>query len=138
MNREQEKIGRETEKEVAKYLKELRYYALIIPKTVHGQPVDMIFGKNNIVWFVDIKHLENNKASFPFDRIESNQETAMQYAKIISNMTNLGFVIKWERDDSGYFFLDYDKFLELRKNGFKSVKMKDLKRFDEVLNERSN
>ena len=62
----------------------------------------------------------------------------MQYAKVISDMQNMGFVIKWERDDSRLFFMSYDKYVQEAKKGSKSVKISDLELLEELINIEDN
>lgn len=135
MGKEQLKLGDDTEKDIAKFFRGLGYWVFIIPKKIGGQPFDIIASKNNVSWFVDAKHLEENKASFPFSRIEPNQETSMNYARTFANITNVGFVIKWERDNSRLFFLNYEQFINFKKNGVKSVKISDLQDLERMIKE---
>ena len=116
-------VGNETEKQVAELFHKNEYWAFVIPKKIGGQPFDIIASREKDTWFVDAKHLEASKASFPFDRIEANQITSMNYAYKFANITeNLGFAIKWDRTDTIYFF-SYKYFCELKSQGKKSVKM---------------
>lgn len=126
-------VGNATENEIAKLFKEHKYLAFIIPKKIGGQPFDIIGCNKNNVWLIDAKHLESNKASFPFERIEPNQRTSMKYAEIVTGIETKGFVIKWERDVSRHFFLSYDKLIELEKNGAKSIPIKELEVFEDLL-----
>ena len=63
-------VGNETEKQVAELFHKNEYWAFVIPKKIGGQPFDIIASREKDTWFVDAKHLEASKASFPFDRIE--------------------------------------------------------------------
>lgn len=131
-------VGNNTEAFVAKLFQENKYWAYILPKKIGGQPFDVIACKNDVIWFVDAKHLEAEEASFSFERIEPNQRTSMRYARNFAGINNLGFVIRWDRDDSRVFFLSYDKLVELEQNGVKSVKIESLENFMEVINENNN
>lgn len=133
MIKKQNIVGKQAEFNVASLFKKNKYWALNIPKTVAGQPFDIIACKEDIAWLVDVKHLEANKASFAFERIEPNQRTSMSYAKVLAKMKNLGFVIEWERDVSRHFFLSYDKLIEMEENGLKSVRIEELEVFDDLL-----
>lgn len=129
MNSTQLILGNGSEEYVAQWLKSKKYWAYILPKKVGGQPFDIIACKENIVWMVDVKHIED-KASFPFSRIEPNQRTSMRYARELANITNLGFVIKTNRDNLSLYFLSFDNLLELEKNGAKSVKIEALPKWE--------
>ena len=79
------------------------------------------------------KHLEEEKASFSFERIEPNQKTSMSYAQNFAHITNMGFVIYWERTPEKLYFLPYDRVLRSEQEGKKSVKIEDLDEFKAVL-----
>lgn len=120
-------LGNETEEEVAKFFKKNGFWSYITPKKVSGQPVDIIAIKGNVSWLVDAKHLSiKDKSSFPFSRIEANQVDSLTYAKNFAGIKNLGFVICLENDYSKFFFLSYDKYLEIEQSGRKSAKISEL------------
>lgn len=126
-------VGDSTEQFIANFLRENGYWAYILPKKVGGQPFDIIACRYNNIWFIDAKHLEKEKASFSFDRIEPNQKTSMLYAQQFAHITNMGFIIYWERTPEKLYFLPYDRVLKSEKEGKKSVKIEDLNEFKEVL-----
>lgn len=126
-------VGDSTEQFIANFLRENGYWAYILPKKVGGQPFDIIACRYNNIWFVDAKHLEKEKASFSFDRIEPNQKTSMLYAQQFAHITNMGFIIYWERTPEKLYFLPYNRVLKSEKEGKKSVKIEDLNEFKEVL-----
>lgn len=126
-------VGDSTEQFIANFLRENGYWAYILPKKVGGQPFDIIACRYNNILFVDAKHLEKEKASFSFDRIEPNQKTSMLYAQQFAHITNMGFIIYWERTPEKLYFLPYDRVLKSEKEGKKSVKIEDLNEFKEVL-----
>ena len=139
INSIQNYVGKTTEIIIADFLREKGYWAYILPKKVGGQPFDIVACRCNYVWMVDAKHLEKEKASFSFDRIEPNQKTAMMYARTFANISNIGFVIYWERNTTQLYFLSYDRWQEMSKEGQKSVKIEDLENFGELIeNENSN
>ena len=131
----QNDIGRTEEEKAAKYLSQHKYWALVIPKGPNGQPFDIIASRKRDTWFLDVKHLEKDKASFPFSRIESNQITSMNYANIVAKISSdrLGFMIKWERNPDKYFFLSWEKFIECKRKDEKSVKITELVNLEELL-----
>lgn len=134
----QDKVGRIAEKDVEKLFSSHGYWALLVQKGPNGQPFDLIAikEKENKVykWFVDVKHLRGKVASFTFDRIEANQLTSMKYARSFAGIKdNLGFVITPDLGESRYLYLPYDKLIEMKEKGLKSVKIADLENFEELL-----
>lgn len=123
-------VGNSTELYIANFLRENGYWAYVVPKKVGGQPCDVIACRCDDFWLIDAKHLEKEKASFTFDRIEPNQKTAMRYAQEFANISRVGFVIYWERTERLYY-LPFKSVLENEK----SVKIEDLTEFIEVINE---
>lgn len=137
MKSKQQIEGDKTEAIIAKVFKEKGYWAYITPRKVNGQPVDIIAMKDGVNWLVDAKHLEENKKSFPFSRVEANQIDSLTYAQQNNGIKNTGFVIGQENDGFKLFFLPFDKLIELMKNDVKSVKISDLEDFLEVLENES-
>ena len=126
-------VGNSTENFIANFLRENGYWAYILPKKVGGQPFDIIACRCDDIWCGDAKHLEEEKASFSFERIEPNQKTSMSYAQNFAHITNMGFVIYWERTPEKLYFLPYDRVLKSEKEGKKTVKIEDLDEFKAVL-----
>lgn len=120
------KVGNETEQIIADYFQSLGFWVYILPKKIGGQPFDIIASKDKETWFVDAKHLEQNKASFSFERIEPNQKTAMKIATEKANMTNVGFFIYWDRSPGRLYYLPYRMYKGLEKAGNKSVNIGEL------------
>ena len=132
----QEKNARATEKLVCKKFKEFGYWCFNIPKKVEGQPCDIVASKKNgktfLVWLVDAKHVREEEVSFDFDRVEPNQITSMRYARDFAGLENLGFAIFFARLKSLYW-LPFNFYEELIKQGAKSINMRFLTPFVEVL-----
>lgn len=135
MSKKQNELGKLTEKDIiAQYFKSKKYWAFVIPKTINGQPFDIIAIRHNDIWLVDAKHLEEKKASFSFDRIEANQITSMMYAEKYANVDgHLGFIIYWEREPNKLFYLNYDNYIDLSQKGLKSVKIQELEDMEDLL-----
>lgn len=134
MSSKQNEVGKKTEYIIAQYFKEHKYWAFVIPKSINGQPFDVIALGHNDIWLVDAKHLESSKASFSFDRIEANQITSMRYAKLYAEIDgHLGFIIKWEREPNRLFYLDYNIFTEFSEKGLKSVKIEELEDMEDLI-----
>lgn len=126
-------VGDSTENYTANFLRENGYWAYILPKKVGGQPFDIIACRYDDIWFLDAKHLEKEKASFSFERIEPNQKTSMSYAQNFAHITNMGFVIYWERNPETLYFLPYERVRKMEADGHKSVKIEELNEFKVVL-----
>nr|DAR59166.1 MAG TPA: recombination protein [Caudoviricetes sp.] len=126
-------VGDSTENYTANFLRENGYWAYILPKKVGGQPFDIIACRCDDIWFLDAKHLEKEKASFSFERIEPNQKTSMSYAQNFAHITNMGFVIYWERTPETLYFLPYERVRKMEADGQKSVKIEELNEFKVVL-----
>ena len=119
-------VGNETETVVKNIFKKHGYWAYNTPKSKDGsQPVDVIAIKNDISWLVDAKHVRVEEVSFPFSRIEPNQITCLDYAKNFAHIKNVGFVIYFERQQK-CVFMHFNKFLEMKKQGKKSVNISEL------------
>lgn len=124
-------LGRKTEDNVVEYFGEHNYWAYAFPKSILGQPFDIVARYENKVFFVDAKHLEDNKVSFPMSRIEPNQLTSMKYANTIARIyDNMGFVIEWKEQ---FYFLDYGTIKYMVAKDIKSIKMHELPLLEEYL-----
>ena len=132
----QEKLGKATEKLVCKTFKQHGYWCYNMPKKIEGQPCDIVAAKKNgktfLVWLVDAKHVREAEVSFDFNRVEANQITSMRYAHDFAGLENLGFVIFFDRDKQLYW-LPFGDYEELVKQGAKSINMRFLAPFIEVL-----
>lgn len=138
------KIGNKTEKTTSQILREKGYWVYNCPRSNTGsQPVDLFAAKrknnNTLLWFIDGKHVRKQEISFVLDRIEPNQWASLKYiyefAKI--DAEKMGFAVEFERDMNIYW-LPYLKALRMAENGQKSIKVSELKLFEEVLNENDN
>lgn len=98
------KIGNNTEREFASLMFKLGWWAHIFATKVVGQPFDCICANKGIVWFLDIKHVEE-KDYLLHSRIEANQMNSM---KMLANrgFTTLGFICFFE-DDKSWYLLRY-------------------------------
>ena len=142
------KLGNATEKLVSKTLRSFGYWNYVLPKKVEGQPCDIVAMKGIdvknkveiIAWMIDAKHVEN-KVSFTFDRVEPNQISSLSYARDFAKIQGYrgytGFAIFFDRDKQLYW-LSFDQYEKMVKNGEKSVNMQSLKLFSEVLTDANN
>ena len=144
MGQKQSDLGRKSEDIICSFFQQHRYWALAIPRGIGGQPFDIIgrFKNKELgiddVWFIDAKHLEENKVSFDFNRIEPNQISSMEYAKYFCGIDEqMGFVVHWERDDNLYYF-SFDDYLRIYEEGRKSIKIKEMQNFSEIIRSKLN
>lgn len=130
------KIGSTFEELAAQILNKHGYWAHIIQKSVYGQPVDIVAAKKrngtDIIYLLDVKHVDKEKISFVLDRIEPNQFASMFYMKDFAGLDRLGFAIYFERTDMWYW-LPYEQAYELFINGTKSIKLTLMKKFEDIL-----
>lgn len=134
MGKKQNVLGRETEEKVAEFFNSFDYWVYVLPKSINGQPFDIIARKKNDVWFVDAKHVESDKASFSFNRIEPNQITSMKYCNTVANIhDNMGFIIVWDRTPEKYYYFPYGWFAEMQNRGEKSIKIEKLLDLERII-----
>jgi Holliday junction resolvase-like predicted endonuclease len=130
------KIGSTYEDLAAKILNKHGYWAHIIQKSVHGQPVDIVAAKKlngtDIVYLLDVKHVETDKISFVLNRIEPNQLSSLRFANEFAKLDRLGFAIYFERTNMWYW-LPYKQAYTLYKNSIKSINLKLLEKFEDIL-----
>lgn len=120
------KIGNNTEDNTSSFFRQKGFWVHKMPKTQNGQSVDMIAIREKFFMVFDAKHVRKEDISFTFSRIESNQETSMDYMKNFAKIPSdrLGFVIHFERLEE-YKFLPYDTYLDLKSQGVKSINGND-------------
>lgn len=81
------KSGTEFEQSFCKLAGKAGFWAHMLNPNKDGQPADIILVKDNAPALIDCKDCENNR--FSFDRVEENQELAME---------------KWIKTGSGYTY----------------------------------
>ena len=133
MGKEQLEVGNATEELVANFIFSYKYCVYPFPKKNGAQPFDMIAAKEGKVIGIDAKHVEAPKKSFPFCDIQSNQELAMYMARHHAGIQTLGFAIKFEIDPDRLFWFSYDKYIEMKKEGAKSVNIGLLQDLKEIV-----
>lgn len=134
------KIGNKTEKNVISILRERGYWVYNTAHKINGQPIDIIAirgGENPSSWLLDGKHVREESPSFPLSRVEPNQWSTMLYARGFANIKNLGFAVQFDRTGEIYW-LSFDKALDMKEKNIKSIKLNDLKTFEETLDEHNN
>ena len=140
-------VGNSVEQAICKFFQKHHYWAYNCPKNSSGgQPVDVIAyrggeenGKGSKFWYVDGKNVNFKKVSFVLDRTEDNQMMSMNYVIHFAKANDkyVGFVVYFERTEQ-FYWLPYEKVLEVQKSGSKSVNLSDMRLFEEVLNENDN
>lgn len=132
MGIKQNQIGRKAEIQTALFFQKHRYWALVIPKGINGQPFDIIARRGNVTFFVDAKHVDGE--IFSFDRIEPNQLSSMRYASLIADIKdNMGFVINKGED---FYFLPYQLYLELEAEKCNGIIVTRLVKLEHILKEK--
>lgn len=130
-------VGNDAERFVKDIFKKYGFWAYNTPKSKDGsQPVDIVAMKDNINWLLDVKHVRTEEISFDFSRIEANQLTCMDYARNFAGVRRLGFAIVFERKNCCYY-MTFDKYLELKEQGRKSVRFDELLTLEDHINDRS-
>lgn len=131
MMAKQSENGLRDEKLACELFKKWGYWAHSLAKGANGsQPFDIIAvrGKRGPLcdaWFVDVKNVRKEEASFPFSRIEPNQLASMRYLIDFAKVGHghIGFVIYSERDLDNPVFLPYLNVAESLGKGKKSAKL---------------
>lgn len=130
------KIGATYEELASRILVKHGYWAHIIQKSVHGQPVDIVAAKkkdnSDVVYLLDVKHVRESTPSFVLSRIEANQFASLQFAAEFARLDRLGFAIYFERTQEWYW-LPYEQAYELYKQNVKSINLKLLEKFEDIL-----
>lgn len=84
------KIGNEYENLFLEKLQSCGWWCHLFAYNKNGQPCDVIAVKDNIAYFIDVKHCEEKR--FNFSNIQPNQLTCFEYAKKCGNV-HTGFAI---------------------------------------------
>lgn len=95
-------LGNRVEKEFATHMYDRGWWVHLLNDKVNGQPFDVIMAKDESVWFLDVKNVQD-KDYFLHSRIEDNQINSMKML-INRGMINVGFVIKF---NDGWYLLKY-------------------------------
>lgn len=135
-------IGSATERKITGILRDERYWTYNCPKSLSGsQPVDIIAIKGaglglSKAWFIDGKHVDAKKISFPFSDIQPNQWATMDFAANFAGIDKkrMGFAIEFERLGDIFWF-PYDMALDMANSGKLSVNASALRTFKEVVYE---
>lgn len=115
-------IGNNFEQDLCEYLYKQGYWVHFLTPAANGsQPFDILAVKDNQALAIDCKTLE--KKSFPFNRIEDNQESAFTLMNERGNW-NTYFCIKIS-DTEIVFAPSYD-LIEKYHKGEKSISVEDL------------
>lgn len=121
-----------------KFFREHGYWVHLMGRSASGsQPVDLIavkgIEKGNQVWLLDVKFVSSSKPSFGFDDIQPDQLTTFRYAREYAHLTNLGFLIVFERDLDNPRYLPYGEYLQKVDKGQKSMNMDYICKMEEIL-----
>lgn len=119
------KIGRNTEN---KFQNLVRHHfngvSIKFPRSIHGQPFDMMAVFKGRVWFVDIKHCSGTR--FNFSNVQANQRLSLELLeqKRGQAMYKLGFMIYF-RNIQRFKFLKYTDFRDMETKGDRSILFND-------------
>lgn len=98
------KIGNRFESELCDILSEHGFWVHLLNQNKSGQPADIIAVRNKVSHLIDAKVCSNN--TFPFSRIEENQDLAMELWKDCGN--GLGwFALKIDEYDSQIYMISH-------------------------------
>jgi len=97
-------IGNSAERAFASLMFQSGWWVHIFATKVVGQPFDCICANQGVVWFVDVKHIDQGKDYLLHSRIEANQRNSM---KMLANrgFTTLGFACLF---DDGWYLLRFE------------------------------
>ena len=99
------------------------WWVHIFADKVNGQPFDLVMSKDNTVWFLDIKHVQD-KDYLLHSRMEENQINA--FTMLLKRNTNqCGFAVKFH---DGWYLLRFQD-VDLTQRRSTKEKMTDLKLF---------
>lgn len=117
------KLGNSFEKEMAEILSKEGYWVLIVtPKGhINSQPMDIVAGKNNIIYCFECKTVHSKYKRFPIERLEQNQILAYKKLKQTGN-DNYFLVVKW--NDKEIYKIPFED-IDFRE---KSIELKDIYR----------
>lgn len=118
----QKKIGNTAEKIFCERLSEKGYWCHLLADKINGQPFDVIAIKDNAPFCFDVKNCRQYR--FPFERIEPNQRTSMEYVSQKGKCYFVGFALFYQ---DKFYWLSYDKVKKMEKVGAKSVNLEVLK-----------
>lgn len=95
------KIGNDLESTFLHLLsRKYGYWAYLCPRTLAGQPCDVIALRRDKKFLLDVKHCKNDK--FLFSRIETNQADAFKYATELG--IPCGFAVFFEASNEWRFW----------------------------------
>ena len=117
------------EKELCDQLFKRGWWSHNMAQNKDGQPADIIAVKSNIAVLIDCKVCENG--TFPFTRVEENQENAM---KVWENMGNsyAYFALKLKDEVHLFSFIRYDLMSRTEKKSLNEDDIRALPTFDEI------
>jgi Holliday junction resolvase len=116
------KIGNTTERKLADLMFKEGWWVHLVKDKINGQPFDVIMSKNNVTWFVDIKHVKEGQEYLLTSRIEENQRNAMKLLEE-RGTDKTGFIIYFEGD--GWFMIQ-NKTINYERGRIDKAEMKRL------------
>ena len=120
------KLGNQYENILLKELKKKGCWCHLFSYNKNGQPCDIVAIKYDTSFLIDVKHCDEIR--FSFDKIQPNQITCFEYAKVCG-CKNTGFAI-WFSCKSKWYWLPYTMVVKFKDLGYKSVGYEALEELD--------
>lgn len=115
-------LGNKFEQSLCEKLSEYGFWSHCMAMNKSGQPADIIAVKNQKAYLIDAKVCSND--TFPFSRIEENQDLAMELWKECGN--GLGwFALKIRDDDTQIYMISHYTMISYRRQQ-KSLSAKEI------------
>jgi len=121
MKMNNKKLGNAFERQLSDYLYKNGFWVHLVASDASGQVSDILCLKNGIAYIIDAKFC--SKGYFLLDRIENNQESAMQHFYAHGGEEGL-FAISFNNDQ--IYMAKLSTLLKYRDKGIKRIKPLDL------------
>lgn len=116
------KLGNRFESELCDILSEHGFWVHLLNQNKSGQPADIMAVRNKVSHLIDAKVCSNN--TFPFSRIEENQDLAMELWQYCGN--GIGwFALKIDEYDSQIYMISHYT-MKAYRNQQKSLSAKEI------------
>lgn len=117
------KLGNDFEQELCEILADAGYWVHNFANRKNGQPADIIAVKNGKAYLIDAKVCTHE--TFPFRRIEDNQQLAMDMWLECGN--NLPYFALKAEDE--IYMVSWQTIKDLRAKGKKRLNIEDMKKY---------
>ena len=117
------KLGNDFEQELCEILADAGYWVHLLNQNKNGQPADIIAVKNGMAYLIDAKVCTYE--TFPFRRIEDNQQLAMDVWVECGNNTSY-FALKARNE---IYMVPYITIKDLIKKDKKQLNFEDMNKY---------